>query len=161
MTTGPLPPRAPDPSRTGRVLLSAGLVGGVLVVAAVLLAVIAAGDRRAGFSPSADLRRVLSAAGLTVCGDGPSATRADQAIDAHAYTVGLRCDAGATVDVVGYRFGNAADRDAAVRQFEVIGRPRASGAAYTFGDLAVLVHGAGPQQVHRRITTALRAAGGR
>jgi hypothetical protein len=103
----------------------------------------------------------VAAAGLAVCGvvDDPGG-QAAAAVRSRSYRVADGCPGDAATAVVD-RFGSVADRDAAARQFESLGRPRAAGTVLTLGDTTVLLQGSGDGEVRRELAAALRREGAR
>lgn len=153
-------------SDTGR----AGLAAAVALGAALgtLGLVQWAGHERAAFGGGesggasfAEVEAALDAAGLQVCAaaEVPDGL-ANQAVTSRTYEVALRCSAD-PVAVVVDRFATARARDAAVRRFESLVRPRGSGVVYTLGDTVVSVPGSGDDGVRERLGAALGAAGAR
>ncbi|MGE3287924.1 MAG: hypothetical protein AB7J32_17765 [Pseudonocardia sp.] len=147
---------------------SGGRSGVALVVAGVALALVLAlttwwaGHERAPATGSfPEVEAAFAAAGLTVCA---STTAPDPlapgALASRTYTLAVRCADG-TATVVVDRFASTAERDAAARRFEVLGRPRGSGVVYTLGDTTVSVQGSGDSDVQRALAPALQAAGAR
>jgi hypothetical protein len=103
---------------------------------------------------------VLDSDGLHVCRtvETPDGL-ANQAVRSATYEVALDCAGEDSVDVVVDEYDSADARDAAIRGFEVQTRPRASGAAWTFGSTTVFVLGTADDDVFERITQALDALG--
>lgn len=131
----------------------------VLALAALALAACTA---RAEFDDRSfdAIEPVLDSDGLHVCRtvETPEGL-ANQAVKSVTYEVARDCDGEDTVDVVVDEFDSADARDAAIRGFEVQTRPRASGAAWTFGSTTVFVLGTADDDVYERITQALDALG--
>jgi hypothetical protein len=131
--------------------------------AAALGLVLWAGPGRAPFGGRSfpEVEAAFGTAGLQVCS---SAVRPDglatRAVESRTYQLAVRCPEQPTAVVVD-RFATDADRDAAARQFESLGRPRGSGVVWTLGDTTVLLHGTGDRDVRARLGAALDAAGAR
>jgi hypothetical protein len=144
-----------------------GAAAGTAVVLAALLAALAlaqwAGRDRAAFAPGgfAAVERAVAAAGLQVCDVvDDQGGQAASALRSRSYEVAAACPGDAATAVVD-RFGSAADRDAAARQFESLGRPRAGGTVLTLDDTTVLLQASGDGAVRRELAAALRREGAR
>lgn len=152
----------PAPGVGTRPAVLAGAVAlGALVL--VLLVVQWSGHPQAPFRPGPidAVDAVVEAAGLEVCSvtDEPD-PRANQAIASRTYSVAVSCPAPGALVVVD-QFADVSHRDATARDLTARTRPRGSGVVYTFGDLTVLVEGAGEDEVQDRLDAALREAGAR
>ena len=143
------------------------MASGATVVLAALLTTLAlvqwAGRDRATFTPDGftAVERAVAAAGLEVCDvvEHPGG-QAPAAVGSRSYRVADACPGDPATAVVD-RFGSAADRDAAARQFESLGRPRAAGTVLTLGDTTVFLQGSGDGGARRELAAALRREGAR
>lgn len=165
--------------RAGRAPVVGAAVGTAVGagVAAAALAVLVGGtawwaghERSSAPGSFPQVEAAFTAAGLTVCSSSAAADPlAPGALASRSYVVGASCGGdggsgsgtGDTATVVVDEFATPAERDAAARRFEALGRPRASGVVLTLGDTTVSVQGSGDTAVTRALTGALRAAGGR
>jgi hypothetical protein len=148
-----------------------GRVGVTLVVAGVALAVVlvlvswASHERsEPGSGSFAQVEGAFVTAGLTVCTTSVAADPlAPGALASRTYVLGpagTGC-AGDAATVVVDRFETVSDRDAAAHRFEVLNRPRGSGAVWTLGDTTVSVRGSSGSAVQAALAPALYAAGAR
>lgn len=141
----------------------------LVAVAAVALALVlsvtvgwAGHERTSATGSFPQVEQAFVAAGLTVCAavtaPDPSAPGA---LASRTYTLAVRCDSGDTATVVVDQFASAAERDAAARRFESLGRPRGSGVVYTLGDTTISVWGSSDTDVQRALAHGLLGAGAR
>ena len=134
----------------------------VLPLLVLLVVVLFADNRRSRFGGGSfeQVDSAIAEAGLQVCdlvidADG----QANQAVASRSYDVAVSCGRGDIGQVVVDEFGDADDRDAAVRSFEAQLRPRGSGVAYTFGRFSLFVFGHGDDAVQDRLDAAFRRMG--
>jgi hypothetical protein len=141
------------------------LAGGVALsfaVGVLTVGLAACGDRPE-FDEPVSFRRVertLTRGGLDVCRtlrhpDG----FANQAVATRTFVLAADCSSDDRVRLVVDRFDDADARDAAVRNFEVLVRPRGDGAAWTWGPLVLHARGERDDTVMERIGEALDGAG--
>lgn len=141
----------------GAVILGCGLL-------VLLIAVLGVSAGRASFAGGsfASIERALGSDGLRICQvtDEPGGA-ANQATASRQYDVAFDCSGGATAQVAVDEYAHRDDRDAAVRNLEVLARPRGSGVAYTYGRFSIYLFGASDDQVQDAVNDALRGAGAR
>lgn len=128
----------------------------------LLLATLAVHNDRASFSGGSfnTIEKALQSRGLRICKtvDRPEG-QANQATESRLYDVAFTCSTDAMARVVVDRFAAVDDRDAAMRNLEVLVRPRGSGVAYTYGQFSIYVFGQSDDDAQDTINTALRAIG--
>ena len=114
-------------------------------------------DDRASF---ADIEDAITGGGLEICetaddDDG----QANQATASRQYEVAFDCGSDDIVPVVVDEFGDAADRDAAARNFESQVRPRGYGAVWTYGPFTIFTFGERDDAVEEDLTDVLDELG--
>ena len=151
------------PATSARILPSILIVGCVLAVLLVLI-VSMLGRSRATFSRGtfAEVEQAMRDKGLHICRteDVPDG-QANQAVRSKRYDVGFECASGDDAQVVVDDFTNREDRDAAMRNFEVLVRPNGNGVVYSYKSFVVYVAGQSDDRSQDRIDEALRRLGAR
>ncbi|MGD9530911.1 hypothetical protein [Pseudonocardia sp.] len=141
-----------------------GVAGAALAVVLVLVSWASHERSEPGAGSFAQVEGAFTTAGLTVCSTSVAADPlAPGALASRTYVLapaGTGC-ASDTATVVVDQFETASDRDAAARRFEVLNRPRGSGAVWTLGDTTVSVRGSGDSTVQAALAPALQAVGAR
>ncbi len=108
----------------------------------------------------ADVRSALRKGGIKICSESHDPDGlANQATETRTYNVAIDCKTDEPVRLIVDRFSNAADRDGAARQFEVLSRPRSDGVVWTWGPYTLFANGARDDNIMERLTTALDDAG--
>jgi hypothetical protein len=140
--------------------VSVVVLGSVLVV--LLVTTLAVRNDRASFAGGSfgTIEKALQSHGLHICHtvDRPDG-QANQATDSRLYDVAFDCSTDAAARVVVDRFAAVDDRDAAIRNHEVLVRPRGSGVTYTYGRFTIYVLGQSDDDAQDTINTALRGLG--
>lgn len=143
--------------------MSALIVGSLLIV--LFISILVVSDDRAKFSGGSfdAIERALQSAGLHICDtvDVPNG-QANQAAQSRQYDVAFNCataDSGDTGEVVADRYTHRDDRDDAMRNLEVLVRPRGNGVAYTYGTFSIYVFGQSDDTVQNTINLQLRKIG--
>ncbi|HEY7047311.1 MAG TPA: hypothetical protein VH373_08830 [Jatrophihabitantaceae bacterium] len=137
------------------------IVGGVFALLLVLIVAVL-GRPRATFSEGtfAEVERAMQDKGLHICRteDVPDG-QANQAVESRRYDVGFVCASGDEAQVVVDNFAGRADRDAALRNFEVLVRPNGNGVTYSYKSFVIYVAGQSDDRSQDRIDEALRGLG--
>jgi hypothetical protein len=147
-----------------RLVRYAGPIGAVvlLIAAVVVIAVVIAAQQRAHFGQGSlgDIEAALRTNGMKICAttDNPNGG-ANQSLHSRQYDVALSCPSSKDAQVIVNEFGSKEDRDAAMRNLEVLVKPRGSGVAYTYAQFTVFIQGSSADTVQNRIDRALRAMG--
>lgn len=85
--------------------------------------------------------------------------QANQAIESRQYDVAFTCPTENDAQVIVNQFGSVSDRDTAMRNLEVLVRPRGNGVAYTYAAFTIYVQGHSADKLQDRIDAALREIG--
>jgi len=151
------------PATSTRILPSILIAGGVLAVLLVLIVTVL-GRSRATFSRGtfAEVEQAMRDKGLHICRteDVPDG-QANQAARSKRYNVGFECASGNDAQVVVDDFTNREDRDAALRNFEVLVRPNGNGVVYSYKSFVIYVAGQSDDRSQNRIDDALQRLGAR
>ena len=151
--------------RSGRAVPSivflVAIVGGVFALLLVLI-VAGVGGQHGSFSQGSfgEVERAMQDRGLHICEteDVPDG-QANQAVESKRYDVAFDCASGDDAQVVVDNFASREDRDAALRNFEVLVRPRGNGVTYSYKSFVIYVAGQSDNSTQDRINDALRRLG--
>jgi hypothetical protein len=140
---------------------AAKTVAAVVTVLAIAAGVAGCGGGRASFERRvfSEIERAFTAEGLQVCSVDKANRHANQAVASRQYRLALDCGSDDDTKVIVDEFSQAEDRDAAARNFEVQGRPRAGGEVWTLGRFSIVVSGQLDDDVVKRVTRALDGIG--
>ncbi len=136
------------------------ILGGVFAV--LLLVTVVGGGEHAAFAGGSfpEIEHAMQAKGLHICHtENVPDGQANQAVESRRYDIAFDCESGDLAHVVIDKFSNRDDRDAALRNFEVLVRPAGNGAAYSYKSFSIYVTGSSDDQTQDRINTILRELG--
>jgi hypothetical protein len=134
----------------------------LVIMAVVVISLVIAANKRAQFGRGSfdNIEAALRTNSMKICAtkDNPNGS-ANQSVETRQYDVALLCPSRNDAQVIVNEFGSRDDRDAAMRNIEVLVKPRGSGVAYTYAQFTVFVQGSSADSVQDRIDRALRAIG--